>query len=55
VTLPVGKIAEFDNMTLYFECRINKNAQSVFLAILPTGLYITLAFSAENDENDLFR
>jgi len=29
----------FDNMTLYFECRIDKNAlfQTVFLAFLPTG------------------
>jgi len=31
----------FDNMALYFECRININAilQTVFLAILPTGQY----------------
>jgi len=29
----------FDNMALYFECRINKKAllQTVFLAILSTG------------------
>jgi len=29
----------FDNMTLYFECRVNKNAllQTTFLVILPTG------------------
>jgi len=29
----------FDNMALYFECRIKKNAslQTIFLAILPTG------------------
>jgi len=44
----VGKIAEravyrnvfFNNIALYFECRINKNVllHIVFLAIFPTGL-----------------
>jgi len=34
-------------MALYFECRINKNTllQTVFLAILPTGLLIFLRLS----------
>jgi len=46
----VGKIADkavcrseciFDNIALYYECRINKNAllQTVFLPIFPTGLF----------------
>jgi len=30
----------FDNMALYFEYRINKNALTVFLAILPTRLML---------------
>jgi len=32
----------FDNMALYFQCRINKNAllQTVFLAILPLGYFV---------------
>jgi len=33
---------QFDNMALYFQCRINKNAllQTVFLAILPLGYFV---------------
>jgi len=42
IYIPVGKIAEsiFDNMSLYFECRINKkhSFRMFFLAILPTGI-----------------
>jgi len=32
----------FDNIALYFECRINKSAllQTVFLAIMPTGMLL---------------
>jgi len=52
----VGKIAEkavcrsVDNMALYFECLINKNAlfQTVFLAVFPTGLYDYTIFYDRN-------
>jgi len=39
VTSQWAKSRIFDNMALYFDCRINKNVllQTVFLAILPTG------------------